>query len=103
MEQYYPSNVSKRTSERSKGNRNSNLIDEKYSKYVLNSQKPKRPNLNMNSEDVSLILPVDESHLTKYSARPILEKSFEHESFSYNKPAEKKGITYEKLRNLLWE
>lgn len=49
MEKYYPTNVSKRTSERGKGNRNSNIIDEKYNKYVLNSQKPKRPTLNINS------------------------------------------------------
>lgn len=60
---------------------------------MLNS-KPKRTPYNPKSEDVSLILPADDSHFLKQTPLPIVEKSFDHDSFSYNKPSAKKGITY---------
>lgn len=51
--------------------RNSQVIDEKYSKYVLNSQKPpKSPSFIKPLEEVSLILPQDESFVHNRSYVP---------------------------------
>jgi hypothetical protein len=61
---------------------------------VLNSQKPKRQSHKVHTEDVSLILPGEESHFIRQTPRPIPEKSFEHDSFSQNRASVNKGITY---------
>lgn len=50
-------------------------IDEKYSKYVLNSQKAKPPvSRGTNSRDISLVIPVDESKVLYMSPRPTYER-----------------------------
>jgi hypothetical protein len=47
------------------------VIEEKYSKYVLNSQKPpKSPSFIKPLEEVSLILPQDESFTQNRSYIP---------------------------------
>lgn len=63
------------------------MIDEKYSKYVLNSQKPpKSPSFIKPLEEVSLILPQDESFIQNrsYIPAPIYEKSGEGSILSKN-------------------
>jgi len=62
---------------------------------------------------VSVILAVDDSKVTKMSPIPFLNRSeLSQEDYSKKSPAfqlnaeyeggSKKGITYDKLRNLLW-